>query len=68
MDLKLLGVKGASFAVLKGAYVPSVLVEVGYISNKEGEKRLRDLGYRQRMAEAIGAGIINFKAYCEGKK
>lgn len=68
MDLKALGVKAAAFAVLKGAYVPSVLLEIGYISNGDGERRLRDPAYRQRMAEAIAEGIMNFKNYAEGRK
>ncbi len=68
MNLKLLGVKGAPFVVLKGARMPAVLVELGYISNGEGEKKLRDTGYRQEMAEAIATGIMNFKNYSEGKK
>ncbi|OIO35217.1 MAG: hypothetical protein AUJ74_07180 [Candidatus Omnitrophica bacterium CG1_02_44_16] len=68
MGLKLLGVKGAPFAVLKGAKMPAVLVEIGYISNKEGERKLRDGEYRGRMAEAIAAGIVDFKNYSEGRK
>lgn len=68
MGLKLLGVKGAPFAVLKGARMPAVLVEIGYISNKDGERKLRDTQYRQAMAEAIAAGIIDFKNYCEGRR
>ncbi len=67
MGLKLLGVKGAPFAVLKGARMPAVLLEIGYISNREGERRLRDAAYRQRMAEAIAAGVMDFKRYAEEK-
>jgi len=44
------------------------LVEIGYISNKEGERKLRDGEYRGRMAEAIAAGIVDFKNYSEGRK
>jgi N-acetylmuramoyl-L-alanine amidase len=65
LGMQLLGVKGAPFAVLKGAQMPAVLVEVGYISNKEGEKKLRDPLYRQKMAQAIAEGIMGFKDYCE---
>jgi len=66
LGLKLLGVKGAPFAVLKGARMPAVLVEVGYISNRDGERKLNDPSYRQRMAEAIALGIMDFKRYAEG--
>ncbi len=67
MNLKILGIRGAPFAVLKGSKMPAVLVEIGYISNREGEKKLRDAEYRQRMAEAIASGIIDFKNYSEGR-
>ena len=67
MNLKELGVKGAPFIVLKGARMPAVLVEIGYISNREGEKKLEDPVYRHQMADAIVEGIINFKNYAEGR-
>jgi N-acetylmuramoyl-L-alanine amidase len=66
--LKLLGVKGAPFAVLKGAKMPAVLLEIGYISNRDGERRFRDPNYRQRLAEAIADGIMDFKRYAEGSR
>jgi N-acetylmuramoyl-L-alanine amidase len=68
MNMKLLGVKGAKFAVLKGSRVPAVLVEIGYISNREGERNLRDANYRHRMAQAIAEGIIEFQHYAQGDK
>ena len=67
MNFHTFGIKGAPFAVLRGARVPAVLVEIGYISNREGEKKLRDPEYRQKMAHAIAAGIMNFKNYSESK-
>lgn len=68
MSLKMLGVKGAGFAVLKGSYIPSVLVEIGYLSNRDGERKLRDPQYRKRMAESIAAGIMKFKFYAEASQ
>ncbi len=67
MNLKTLCIKGAPFAVLKGSRMPAVLVEIGYISNREGEKKLRNPQYREALAEAIAKGIMDFKYYCEGK-
>jgi len=61
-----LGVKGAPFVVLKGARMPAVLVEVGYLSNGGGELKLKDPSYRQKMSEAIAEGIMDFKGYAEG--
>jgi N-acetylmuramoyl-L-alanine amidase len=43
----------AGFAVLKAPDVPSVLIEMGYLSNAQDEKALRDAGQRKRMAAAI---------------
>jgi len=55
------GVKQAGFYVLYGASMPNVLVEVGFISNPAEEKKLKQEKYRQQIAEAVYAGIKNFK-------
>ncbi len=52
-----LGVKQALFYVLIGAEMPSVLVEISFISNPVEERRLARNGYRYRIAEAIAKGI-----------
>lgn len=52
-----LGVKQALFYVLFGAKMPSVLVEVAFISNPEEEKLLAQESYRMNIAEAIAEGI-----------
>lgn len=59
------GVKSARFAVLKGATMPAVLVEVGFLTNPVEEERLRSSGYRQRLAESITAGILKYKSRYE---
>ena len=59
------GVKSARFAVLKGVTMPAVLVEVGFISNPVEEERFLSSGYRQRLAEAIADGILNYKSTYE---
>jgi N-acetylmuramoyl-L-alanine amidase len=55
------GVKQAPFYVLGGAAMPAVLVEIGFISNPQDEQRLRDDGYRDRIARALAAGIAAYK-------
>ena len=55
------GIKSARFCVLRGAQMPAVLVEVGFISNSAEEKNLKDDSYRQAVATAIAKGIINYK-------
>jgi len=55
-----LGVKQALFYVLVGAEMPSILVEVSFITNREEERRLSRNSYRNKIAEAIAKGIINY--------
>jgi len=60
-----LGVKGGPFWVLIGAEVPSVLVEISFLSNSEEEERLRDPQYLERIALGIYQGIIAYKSSLE---
>jgi len=59
--------RSARFHVLKDAKtdMPGILVELGYISNKKEEALIRTAAYRDKLAEAIVKGIINFKAEYE---
>jgi len=54
------GVKKAPFVVLIGAKMPSILVEVGFISNPHEEKLLKTEKYRQQLAEALYEGIAAY--------
>lgn len=55
-----LGVKRAFFYVLINTQMPSILAEVGFISNPEEEKLLRKESYRQSIAEALFQGVKNY--------
>jgi N-acetylmuramoyl-L-alanine amidase len=55
-------VQKAGFVVLKSPDIPSMLVETGYISNPEEEKRLLSAGHRAKLARAILAGIKSYFA------
>jgi len=55
-----LGVKYALFYVLVGAEMPSVLVEISFISNRDEERRLATKTYRDRIAEGIARGINSY--------
>ncbi len=55
------GVKQNVFYVLIGASMPSVLVEVGFLSNAQEEKDLKKPAYRQKIAEGIYSAIVEFK-------
>lgn len=55
------GVKQANFYVLRGAFMPAILIEMGFISNPEEEALLANPKYQDRMAQAIFEGIKRFK-------
>ncbi|MEN4904332.1 N-acetylmuramoyl-L-alanine amidase [Luteimonas sp. TWI1437] len=53
-------VEYANFSVLRNADMPAMLVETGFISNPEEEKRLLDPGHQRRVAAAVLQGINAF--------
>lgn len=55
-----LGVKRAFFYVLINTQMPSILAEVGFISNPDEEKQLRQDSYRQSIAEALYQGVKKY--------
>jgi len=55
-----LGVKQALFYVLFGAKMPSVLVEVSFISNPEEERLLSNDSYRTEIAKGIAKGLNTY--------
>jgi len=54
------GVKKALFYVLEGTLMPAVLTEIGFITNKEEEKLLRNPEYQYKIALSIADGILEF--------
>jgi N-acetylmuramoyl-L-alanine amidase len=54
------GVKKAPFVVLIGANMPSVLAEISFLTNPRDEKALRRPDYRQKIAEALYEGILDY--------
>ena len=50
----------AGFRVLKSPDVPSVLVEMGYLSNPTEARKLSNTLYRKRLADAIARGIRKY--------
>jgi N-acetylmuramoyl-L-alanine amidase len=51
------GVKSAPFVVLIGANMPSILAEIGFLSNPKEEALLKKPDYRQKLAEALYRGV-----------
>lgn len=54
------GVKTAGFHVLLGAQMPAVLVEVGFVSNREEARQLRSASHRNKLASAIADGVHRY--------
>lgn len=53
-------VRRARFFVLRKSSIPSVLVEVGFVTGREDSARLRTAAYQDQMAAAIARGILQY--------
>lgn len=51
----------ASLGVLRSPDIPSILVETGFLSNAEEEKKLNSLAYRKRIARMIYNGLVEYR-------
>lgn len=56
-EIKNLGVKQAPFYVLIGAQMPSILIEIAFISNKEEADNLKNAHYLDSVASEIANGV-----------
>ena len=55
-----IGVRTANFFVVKNAWMPAALLEIGFLSNPQEEQTLNNPAFQQKMALAIVAGIDQF--------
>ncbi len=53
-------VQKAGFMVLKSPDIPSVLVELGFISNREGEENLASKHHQEVLANALLCGVKSY--------
>jgi N-acetylmuramoyl-L-alanine amidase len=60
--LKYSSYRQASFIVLKAPDIPSVLLEIAYITNKGDERLLKQSGFQERVAKALASSI---ERYCK---
>ena len=60
-----LGIGQANFWVLNGAYMPSVLVEIGFLSNPDEEKILIQDSFQKTIAAVLYDAIMKFNAKIE---
>lgn len=64
-SLKDRGVKAnGGMYVLRATNAPSILVELGFLSNEEDASMLKDYAWREKVAEALAFGI---RVYCTEK-
>ncbi len=54
------GVRPANFYVLRNSDIPAVLVEVGFLTNRDEAVRLADSAYQQEIAAGICKGIMRY--------
>lgn len=59
------GIKQAGFYVLVGASMPSVLIEAGFLSNKDDAAYLKSAKGQEEIAGAIYQGLKKFKGFYE---
>ena len=66
--LKDRGVKKAPFVVLIGANMPSILVEISFVTNPKDAEQLRDPEYRERVAESLYKGVARYEGGLSGAR
>ena len=54
------GHRFAGFAVLKSPDIPSILVEMGFLSNRQDEKNLRDASYLRGLSKRLARAISRY--------
>ncbi len=50
-------VRSRGFSVLRNTKMPAVLCELGFLTNRDEARRIRSSSHRQRLADAVAAGI-----------
>lgn len=61
-------VRHGRFAVLRNLNMPGVLLEMGFVSNPNEERRLATSAYQEQIARGIAVGIINYHRKMYGSR
>ncbi|MCH2533626.1 MAG: N-acetylmuramoyl-L-alanine amidase [Bdellovibrionales bacterium] len=61
-------IKQAPFFVISNVKVPSVLVEVGYLSHSKERRLLKDSNYQKEIAKSIYKGLVSYKTQIQKDK
>jgi len=62
------GIKRARFAVLRLTKIPAVLIEGGFLTERGESRLIANPAWRQKLADAICAGIDSYRALANSKK
>lgn len=54
------GTKSARYVVLRNTLIPAILVEVGFLSNRQEEGLLKESSYREKIADSLAEGLIGY--------
>ncbi len=54
------GIRLCRFFVVRNTLIPAVLVETGFLSNRQEHNKLISSLYRQKMAEIIARGVLDY--------
>ncbi len=60
------GVRRAKFAVLRTLNCPGILVEGGFVSSRTEGAMICDPAYRQKIAQAVAEGIMDYRQRTQG--
>lgn len=55
------GISQAGFYVLRKTFMPSILFEMGFISNPTEEKKLNGNKYRTKIAKSLHGAVLEYK-------
>jgi N-acetylmuramoyl-L-alanine amidase len=59
------GIKAEEWFVVRNAKMPSILIEVGFVTNRDEASLLTQAGYLRRIADAIYNGVCDFIEHFE---
>ncbi len=59
-EVKLRGIKRAGFAVLKTPGIPSVLIEVGFITNPKEAVKISTSEFQEKFAESVYKAVVKY--------
>ncbi len=67
-QLERLHIKTALFYVLVGSQAPSVLLEIGFVTNPREAKRLSQKDYQTQLSKAIAEGVVQYFEVIKSRK